>query len=71
MVLNRPQSKSSCVTRLVHRLKGAMVKLSTTNTVSRNQNIPVVAMMAADDAVSKEFPDFIQIIQKQGILPLH
>jgi len=48
-----------------------MVKLSTTNTVSRNQNIPVVAMMAADDAVSKEFPDFIQIIQKQGILPLH
>ena len=67
MVLNRPQSKSSCVTRLVDRLKGAMVKLSTTNTVSRNQNIPVVAMMAVDDAVSKEFPDFIQIIQKQGI----
>jgi len=66
MVLNRPQSKSSCVTHLVHRLKEAMVKLSTTNTVSRNQNIPVVAMMAADDAVSKEFPDFIHIIQKQG-----
>ena len=43
------------------------MKLSTTNTVSRNQNIPVLAMMAADDAVSKEFPDFIHIIQKQGI----
>ena len=43
-----------------------MVKLRTTNTVSRNQNIPIEAMMAADDAVSKEFPDFIQIIQKQG-----
>jgi DNA helicase IV len=47
-----------------------MVKQSTTNTVSRNQNIPVVAMMAADDAVSKEFPDFIQIIQKQGIITI-
>jgi hypothetical protein len=44
-----------------------MVKLGTTNTVSRNQNIPAVAMMAADDVVSKEFPDFIQSIQKQGI----
>jgi len=66
MVLTRPQSQSSCVTRLFHRLQGAMVKLRTTNTVSRNQNIPIEAMMAADDAVSKEFPDFIQIIQKQG-----
>ena len=43
------------------------MKLSTKNTVSRSQKIPVVAMMAADDAVSKEFPNFIQIIQKQGI----
>jgi hypothetical protein len=43
------------------------VKLSTTDTVSRIQNIPVVAMMAADDAVSMEFPGFIQLIQKKGI----
>jgi hypothetical protein len=43
------------------------VKLSTTDTVSRIQNIPMVAMMAADDVVSTEFPDFIQIMQKQGI----
>jgi hypothetical protein len=47
-----------------------MMKLSTTDTVSRNQNIPVVAMMAADDAVSKEFPDFIHLVQKQGIITI-
>lgn len=67
MVLNRPQSKSSPVMCPVHRLQEAFVKLSTTKTISRNQNIPVVAMMAADVAVSKDFPDFMQIIQKQGI----
>ncbi|GFG32142.1 hypothetical protein Cfor_06901 [Coptotermes formosanus] len=66
-VLNTPQSKSSPVICPVHRLQEALVNLSTTDTVSRIQNIPMVAMMAADDVVSTEFPDFIQIMQKQGI----
>jgi hypothetical protein len=43
------------------------MELSTTNTISRNLKIPVVAMMAADDTVSKEFPEFLEAIQKQGI----
>jgi hypothetical protein len=50
----------------VHHLQEALMRLSTTNEVSRNQRIPVLAMMATDDTVSKEFPEFLEIIQKQG-----
>lgn len=31
----------------------------------------MVAMMATDDTVSKEFPEFLEIIQKQGISMLY
>jgi hypothetical protein len=42
------------------------MRLGTSNEDSRNQRIPMVAMMATDDTVSKEFPEFLEIIQKQG-----
>jgi hypothetical protein len=55
----------------VHHLQEALVRLSATNKLSRNQRIPVVAMMATDDTVSKEFPEFLEIIQKQGTSMLY
>lgn len=51
----------------LHHLRETLMELSTTNIISRNLKIPVVAMMAADDTVSKEFPEFLEAIQKQGI----
>jgi hypothetical protein len=50
----------------VHHLQETLMKLNTTNTISRNLSIPVLAMMAANDTVSKEFPEFLEAIQKQG-----
>ncbi|XP_021922643.1 RUS1 family protein C16orf58 isoform X2 [Zootermopsis nevadensis] len=65
MVLNEQQSRSSLMCP-VHHLQETLIKLNTTNTISRNMKIPVVAMKAADDIVSKEFPEFLEAIQKQG-----
>ncbi|PNF16648.1 RUS1 family protein C16orf58-like protein [Cryptotermes secundus] len=66
MVLSKPQSDSSHIACPVHHLQEALVRLSTTNEVSRNKRIPVVPMMATDYTVSKEFPEFLESIQKQG-----
>lgn len=71
MVLSKPQSDSSHIARPVHHLQEALVRLSTTNEVSRNKRIPVVPMMATDYTVSKEFPEFLESIQKQGTSMLY
>jgi hypothetical protein len=51
----------------VHHLQEKLMKLSTTNIVSTNLNIPVVAMKAADDTASKQFTEFLEAIQKKGM----
>lgn len=66
MVLSKQQSDSSHAMCPVYHLQEALMRLSTTSEVSRKQRIPVVAMMATDDTVSKEFPEFLELVQKQG-----
>jgi hypothetical protein len=51
----------------VHHLQEALMRVNAIQRNSGNQGIPVEAMMAADDTVSKEFPKFLEIIQKEGI----
>lgn len=67
MVLSEQRRRSSSVMCPVHHLQEKLMKLSTTNIVSTNLNIPVVAMKAADDTASKQFTEFLEAIQKKGM----
>lgn len=65
MVLSKPQSESSRVICPVHRLREALVGMNA-DLGSENPIIPVKTLTLTEDMVSKEFPEFLETIQRQG-----
>jgi hypothetical protein len=64
-------SDSSHVTCPVRHLQEKLVLVSTANEVFKNERLPGGAMVGTDDTVSKEFPEFLEIIQNQGTSMLY